>query len=84
MSVNYITDKVKAVIGAESKPVEAYHAVEPSEVRRFHHATMDPARRYWDGEWAKQSRYGGLVAAGVPGPRLPAPARRAGSPGPDG
>jgi len=62
MSVNYITDEVKAVIGAESEAIEAYHAVEPSEVRRFHHATMDPARRYWDGEWAKKSRYGGLVA----------------------
>ena len=45
MSVNYITDEVKAVIGAESEPMEAYHPVEPSEVRRFHHATMDPARR---------------------------------------
>ena len=62
MSVNYITDEVKAVIGAESEPMEAYHPVEPSEVRRFHHATMDPARRYWDAEWAKRSRYGGLVA----------------------
>ena len=72
MGVNYITDEVKAAIGAESEPVEAYHAVEPSEVRRFHHATMDPARRYWDGEWAKQSRYGGLVAP----PAFPAHAFR--------
>ena len=62
MSVNYITDEVKAVIGAESEPVEAYHAVESSEVRRFHHATMDPAPRYWDRDWAKKSRYGGIVA----------------------
>ena len=38
MGVNYITDQVKAVIGAESEPVEACRAVEPSEVRRFHHA----------------------------------------------
>ncbi len=62
MSVNYVTDKVKAAIGAESKPVEAFHPVEPSEVRRFHHATMDRAPRYWDRAWAKKSRYGDLVA----------------------
>jgi len=62
MSPNYITDDVKAVIGAESEPVEAYHAVESGEVRRFHHATMDQAPRYWDGGWAGKSRYGGVVA----------------------
>ena len=62
MSVNYITDEVKAVIGVESEPVEASHPVEPSEVRRFHHATMDPAPRYWDQDWARKSRYGGVVA----------------------
>jgi MaoC dehydratase-like protein len=62
MSVNYITDEVKAVIGAESEPIEAYHAVEPSEVWRFHHATMDQAPRYWDRDWGEKSRYGGIVA----------------------
>ena len=62
MSVNYITDEVKAVIGVESEPIEAYYPVEPSEVRRFHHATMDQAPRYWDQDWAKKSRYGGVVA----------------------
>lgn len=62
MSVNYITDEVKALIGTESQPIEAYHPVDPSEVRRFHHATMDPARRYWDVAWAQDSRYGGVVA----------------------
>jgi hypothetical protein len=62
MPVNYITDDVKAVIGAHNGPVLAYHPVEASEVRRFHQAIMDPARRYWDEAWAKSSRYGGLVA----------------------
>ncbi|MEJ1974753.1 MAG: MaoC family dehydratase N-terminal domain-containing protein [Acetobacteraceae bacterium] len=62
MSVNYITDDVKAVIGAETELVVATHPVEASEVRRFHHATMDAARRYWDADWAAASRYGGVVA----------------------
>lgn len=62
MGVNYITDEVKAVIGAQSGPTLAYHPVEASEVRRFFQATMDPAPRYWDEAWAKSSRYGGLVA----------------------
>jgi hypothetical protein len=60
--LNYITDEVKAAIGVESEPFEATHPVEASEVRRFHHATMDPAPRYFDEGWAKKSRYGGLVA----------------------
>jgi hypothetical protein len=62
MRVNYITDEVKAVIGAHNGPILAYHPVEASEVRRFFQAVMDPAPRYWDEAWAKTSRYGGLVA----------------------
>ncbi len=62
MSINYITDEVRAVIGAETERVEATHPVEASEVRRFHHATIDPSPRYWDAEWAAGSRYGGVVA----------------------
>jgi len=62
LSENFITDEVKALIGAETEVVEAYHPVEASEVRRFHHATLDPAKRYWDSEWAANSRYGAVVA----------------------
>jgi acyl dehydratase len=62
MRVNYVTDEVKAVIGAHNGPVLAYHPVEASEVRRFFQATMDPSPRYWDAAWASTSRYGGLVA----------------------
>lgn len=62
MRVNYITDEVKAVIGAHNGPVLAYHPVEASEVRRFFQAVMDPSPRYWDEAWAATSRYGGLVA----------------------
>jgi acyl dehydratase len=62
MSVNYITDDVKALIGARNGPVLATHPVEASEVRRFFQAIMDPSQRYWDEAWAKTSRYGGPVA----------------------
>ena len=62
MSQNYITDEVKAVIGAETDQVPSTHPVEASEVRRFHHATLDSAPRYWDEEWAADSRYGAVVA----------------------
>lgn len=62
MTVNYITDEIRSLIGRESDREEATHPVEASEVRRFHHATMDPARRYWDEEWASRSRNGSVVA----------------------
>lgn len=62
MSNEYITGKVKAIIGAQTDWVTSTHPVEASEVRRFHHATMDDARRYWDEDWTATSRYGALVA----------------------
>jgi len=72
MNTNYITDEVRSLIGMESAPVEATHPVEASETRRFHQATMDEAPRHWDANWARQSRYGTLVAPPrVPGARVP-------------
>lgn len=62
MAENYITDEIKALIGTRNGPVLAFHPVEAGEVRRFHQAIMDPSRRYWDEEWARSSRYGGVVA----------------------
>jgi len=59
MSTNYITDDIKALIGAETGLIEAGHPVEGSEIRRFHHAIMDAAPRYWGDE---SGRYGGAVA----------------------
>ena len=80
MRVDYITEKVTAIIGATTDWVESTHPVDASEVRRFHHATMDDARRYWDAEWAAASRYGGLVAP--PGYPVHAFRREAHSPDP--
>lgn len=62
MAEDYITPQVKALIGLKSEPVEACHPVEASEVRRFHHAVMDPAWRYFDEARASASRYRGTVA----------------------
>ena len=59
---NYLTPSILALIGREAPPIEATHAVEASEVRRFHHATMDPAPRYWDAASAGARRCGGVVA----------------------
>lgn len=57
---DYITPEVRAIIGAEAPPIVAHHAVEASEVRRFHQALIDNAPRYWD--LARAGRYGGTVA----------------------
>lgn len=62
MSHNYITEEVRAIIGAKSDWVEACHPVQESEIRRFFQATMDFKPRYWDEKWAAGSRYGKPVA----------------------
>src|SRR5581483_4949232 len=62
MSTNYITDAVKAIIGARTDWIESTHPVQESEIRRFFQATMDPSPRYWDEKWASKSRYGKPVA----------------------
>jgi hypothetical protein len=41
MQPDYITEEVRALIGARSEWAEACHPVENSEVRRFFQATMD-------------------------------------------
>jgi hypothetical protein len=61
MTVNYITDAVRGIIGMRSDWVETSHPVESSEVRRFFQATMDHNRRYWDGAYAADTRYGAPV-----------------------
>ena len=58
--VDHLSPAVLALIGRESPPIAATHPVEAGEVRRFHHATMDPAPRYWDPAAAR--RFGGVVA----------------------
>jgi hypothetical protein len=55
-----VTDAARALIGVRSDWVEATHPVEPSELRRFVHATMDGNPRFQPG--GGHARYGGQVA----------------------
>jgi acyl dehydratase len=57
----YITDEIRAAIGAESEMSELSEPISASEVRRFVQAIMDPDRIYYHEEYAAASKYGGLV-----------------------
>lgn len=57
-----VTDEIRALIGVEGPPVTSSEVVEPGALRRFVQAIMDDDRIYWDEEYAKGTRYGGVVA----------------------
>lgn len=58
-----LTPEVKAMIGVQGELVEAsWWIVEREGLRRFTQALMDPDPRYWDEEFARNSRYGEIVA----------------------
>jgi acyl dehydratase len=59
---NYITDEVKALIGLESEWVEACDPVERGQIRRHVQATMDDDPIYWDEAYARNTKFGGVVA----------------------
>jgi hypothetical protein len=58
--MDLVTDAARALIGVRSDWVEATHPVEPSELRRFVHATMDTHPRSRPD--VEGGRYGGPVA----------------------
>lgn len=58
----YVTDEVRALIGAESEEQVACDAVERGSIRRMTQATMDDDRLFWDQAYARDTRYGGAVA----------------------
>lgn len=60
-SGEYITPEMKAAIGKESEPRESSMEATASEHRRFIHAIMDEDPIYYDEEYAKKTRYGGIV-----------------------
>jgi hypothetical protein len=62
LTANLITDNTRALIGIWSELVEAPHAIEASEVRRFAHAMMDLHPRYWDPYWQRDGNSLGPVA----------------------
>ncbi len=57
----YITDEVKSYIGREGKEMISGPVTE-CEVRRFIQAIMDPDPIHWNEEYAKKTRYRGVVA----------------------
>jgi hypothetical protein len=76
---SFVTDAVRRLIGQETAWTPATHPVEASEVRRFHHATLDPAPRYWDAASPGARRAGGVVAP----PAFPVHAFRRAADAPD-
>ena len=58
----YLTDEVKAVIGASSERRQAsLWGIEREGLRRFTQAVMDPDPRYWDEEFAQSTKFGKIV-----------------------
>ena len=58
----YVTDEVRAQIGKEGPPSTWPEGLERSTLRRYVNATEDQNPLYRDEEFAKKSRYGGLIA----------------------
>jgi len=62
MESTYLTPEVKALIGLEGVPETCWEPVERSEVRRFAQAVMDDDPIFWDDAYARQTKYGSVVA----------------------
>ena len=58
-----LTAEVKAVIGATAEKIEASlpWGIEREGLRVFTNAIMDPDPRYWDDEFAKTTKFGGVI-----------------------
>lgn len=62
-SESALTPAVKAVIGATAEKIEASlpWGIEREGLRIFTQAIMDPDPRYWDDEFAKTTKFGGII-----------------------
>jgi acyl dehydratase len=62
-SESALTPEVKAVIGATGEKIEASlpWGIEREGLRIFTQAIMDPDPRYWDDEFAKTTKFGGII-----------------------
>jgi hypothetical protein len=58
-----LTPEVKAVIGVTAEKIEASlpWGIEREGLRIFTQAIMDPDPRYWDDEFAKSTKFGGII-----------------------
>lgn len=61
-AVSAITDEMRAAIGRQGSPRTAWDEVSRTEIRRYAQAVMDPNPIYWDEEFARGTKYGGVVA----------------------
>lgn len=57
-----INEKVRSLIGKETKTATAWSEVTKTEIRRFIQAVMDEDPLYFDEDYAKTTRFGGVVA----------------------
>jgi acyl dehydratase len=62
MQDTYLTPAVRALIGMEGEPQTCWEPVERSEIRRFAQAIMDDDPIFWNDAYAKNTRYGTVVA----------------------
>ncbi|MBT5051041.1 MAG: hypothetical protein HOM58_21250 [Rhodospirillaceae bacterium] len=62
-TMNPLTDQIKDMIGMTAERVEASPpwGIEREGLRIFTNAIMDPDPRYWDDEFAKETKFGGIV-----------------------
>ena len=58
-----LTPEVKGVIGAKGEKIEASFpwGIEREGLRIFTQAIMDPDPRYWDEDFAKTTKFGGII-----------------------
>jgi N-terminal half of MaoC dehydratase len=61
---NPLTDEIKALVGTTAERVEASPpwGIEREGLRIFTNAIMDPDPRYWDDAFARETRFGGIIA----------------------
>ncbi len=60
-----ITEELKAMVGRELGCWTSSDDVSRSEIRRYTQAVMDDNALYYDDEYAKKTRFGGVVAPGI-------------------
>ena len=56
-----LTPEVQAMIGVEGEEVGCWGVVDEEYLRRFTQAVMDPDPRYWDPDFARETRYGEII-----------------------
>ena len=62
----YLTDEIKALIGATGERVQlSPWGIEKEDLRRFSQALMDPDPRYWDEEFAKSTKFGEIITPAI-------------------